>query len=661
VTAKRESPDLPFLPETAETLVLELEGATGRKRLRLLNAGSQFFRGDLFNALLDRARARLEAEGPAGAETDLDMAVYLARNAANENEQANCLFAIGSVWHDSGQLAQAIPAYRKAARIFGQAEEFSGEARVRARLGQAQAAIGELPEALRSYHCALHKAQSINDVRLVAQIKNNLGNAYRQANDYHRAYSSFMQAIEGAQAVSDPELECTARGNLGLTEFELGQYAQAESTLRDAVTCAQRLDNKRLEASHTGDLGNTCRALGKLTEAEKYIRKALSLAKELADPRYEEIGLGDLGILLFQMGRANEAIPMLEQARNLSVSIGELADAAIDAYHLSTAYRDLGDSATEEAILQECLRLAEAGGEWSVKEGALHALAYKSMSKGDFVGAEKLLEEADKVRPLIIDAYNSWSSQHMWGLLARHQRKYAEAERCWEKAFKLATEARNVFGMLSALINRGNVLIMLHHLEEAKSVLHDALERAQAMSLPDDERLIWEVLGLVREQQQDFNGARACYERALALIESGRSALSLEAHRIGFLAIREGPYVRLIRLLTFTRHPASAWEMCERLRSRSLVDILAHAEIPPPSSLPDTLVQAESKLLPILRLRNFEVSQYDTRHVQVVMVEISRLQSNLQSLWEEMASLAPEYVAQRRGEILRWKDVKELL
>lgn len=352
---------------------------------------------------------------------------------------------------------------------------------------------------------------------------------------------------------------------------------------------------------------------------------------------------------------------MLEQACNLSESIGEWADAAIDAYHLSTVYRDLGDSAAEKAVLQQCLRLAETAGEWSVKEGALHALAYKSMSEDDLGGAEKLLMEADKVRPLIMDTYNSWSSQHIWGLLAHHQKKYAEAEHCWGEAFKLANEAGNVFGKLSALINRGSVLIMLHRLEEAESVLHNALECSQAMEFPDDERVIWEALGLAREQQHDFDGALVCYERALALIEGGRSTLSLEAHRIGFLAIREGPYVRLIHLLTFTRNPASAWEICERLRSRSLVDILAYAVIPPPSSLPDTLVQAENELLSVFRLRNFEVSLYDTRHVQMVMGEISRLQGKLRSLWEEMASLSPEYVAQRRGETLRWKDVKELL
>ena len=496
---------------------------------------------------------------------------------------------------------------------------------------------------------------------LIAQIENNLGNTYRKANDYHRASLSFMRAVQGAQLVGDRELECTALGNLGLSEFELGQYARAKSTLHKAIACAAELGDKRLEASHTGDLGNVYRAMGKLIEAEVHCRRALTLAQEIADPRYEEIGKGDLGILLAQLGRANEAITLLKQACALSESIGETADAARDAYHLSTVYRDLGEVKAEEAALQKCLRLAEVGSEWSVREGALHALAYNSMMNSDYVTAEQLLKEADEAAALAPDPYNSGSAPHAWGYLAYHQNKYVEAEHYWDEAFRRAKEAGNVFGMLSALIDRGSVLIMLHRLTEAESVLQDALKRAQTMSLPDDERMIWEVIGAVREQQQDYEGACMCYEHALTIIESGRSALALETHRMGFLALREGPYLRLTRLFVLTDRFSQAWEICERARSRSLVDILANALFPPPTSLPESLVQAERELLPVLRMGIFETSQSDTRHVQIAMEEINRLRAKLDSVWEEMAPLVPEYVDQRRGQILKWKDIKEVL
>lgn len=660
--AKRNSPNPLLAAETVEAFLIELERpTTGSRHLELLKAGTRRFQGDLFNAMLDRARVLFGADDTVRANMLLNMASYLARHVSKGTAQAKCFFAIGNTWHDAGLPAQAIGPYRQAARRFNQANLPAGEARVLARLGQALTAIGKLKQAIPSYRRAFEQARSIKDVQLAAQITNNLGNALRKANKYQQAHLAFLDAIEGARTVNDDELECTARGNLGLTEFELGRYEQAESTLRAAVTCAKKIGNKRLEASHTGDLGNAYRAIGRLSEAEGQYRRALTLAREIADPRYEETGLGDLGALLFQMGRINEAILMLEQARTLSRSIGELADAAQDTYHLSRVYRDLGDNSREGTLLHDCLQLAEAGGELAVKEGALHALAFSAMGKGDFLMAEKYLSEADQIAPLMVDTYNSWLTPHTRGLLEYQQENYSEARRFFEKAYKLAKESRNIFGVLSCLINLGASLVILHQLAKAESVLHDALERAQTMSLPDDERVIWEIIGLAREQQRDYEDACQCYERALTIIENERSMLTVEAHRVGFFATREGTYLRLIGVLVRTNHRPSAWEACERARSRSLVDLLAHAEIPPPLSLPDSLVKAESELLPILRLHSFEVSRADASHWQTAVAAINRLRGRLEVVWEEMRAYAPEYIEQRHGMVLHWDDMKEIL
>jgi tetratricopeptide (TPR) repeat protein len=662
VKVKRQpSPDLFPLPATPEALTLALEMATGRERTLLLNAGRARFRGNLFIALLDRARLRLGEGNVIQAGMLLEMAARLGRKGVNENAQAKSIFAIGALWHDFGQFEPAISAYRQAAQLFHRSGVAGGAARVLARWGQALVAIGKVRQAIRPYRRALRLAQSLNDTKLTAQINNNLGNAYRKASDFRRAHKVFTQAVEGARIVGDGELECTARGNLGLTEFELGRYSQAEISLREAISCARTLGNKWLEASHTGDLGNVCRALGRLAEAEEHYRRGLALAQEIGDRRYEEIGLGDLGILLFQTGRINEAIPLLEQACALSESIGELVDAARDAYHLSTVYREVGDSAAEEAMLHKCLRIAEVTGDFSLKEGALHALAYRAIATGDWSQAAIYLRQADEAAPFTADAYNAWTSPFAWGVLAYQQAAYAEAERRWAEAFRRADQAGNIFGVLNALINRGGTLIMLHRPVEAEPVLRDALYRAQTTGLTDDERLAWEAIGQARELQHDYAGARESYERALAFIESGRSALSLETHRIEFFAAREGPYVRLIRLLALTGTSTVAWEVSERARSRGFVDALARAEMLPPPSLPASLSQTERDLLVALRARQHETAKPDAQRAPNLLAELAQLRTRLHALWEEMASLAPEYIGLRQGQTLGWRDIQELL
>jgi tetratricopeptide (TPR) repeat protein len=661
--SKRERANSVSFPETAEEFAPSLlESPAGKARLRLLRAGIQRFRGNLFNALVQRARADIGSEPTARAKELLEMAEYMMMHAAaSDDARARGLLALGAAWQDEEEYGRAIKTYRKSLKCFRRTGMLGGEARVLARLGQSLAAVGKPEQAKKALRMALKQAQSMEDQALAAQISNTLGNAFRKTGQYRKARVQFVEVVEGARALRNKELESTALGNLGLTEFELGQYTQAESTLHLAIERAKEISNKKLEASHTGDLGNVYRAVGCFPESEACYRRALDLAYELSDFHYQELGLGDLGILMLQMGRVNEAIILLERARTLSESMAEMASAAEDTYHLSLAYRELGQETLEVDLLEESLQLAEAGGALMVKEGALGALANHAIKKGNYSNAEKYLLEADQVTSLIGDTYNSCNVPQARGFLKYQQGNFTEAEQFFNEAFNQARQANNIFGMLNALLNRGSALTMLGRFADAEAALQEALRRAQSIALADDERMIWEALGLTHELRLEYGAAQECYERALSLIESGRSALTVETHRIGFLAIRESPYFRLIQLLFLTRQPSSAWEICERVRSRSLVDMLAQADIPAPVSLPSLLVQQEHELLPILRLRSLDVTRGEARYARVAISEVTQLREKLEALWEEMASFAPEYVDQRRGVTLQWKDAKEVL
>ncbi|MEK7277281.1 MAG: hypothetical protein AAB427_08030 [Chloroflexota bacterium] len=184
----------PSLPETPDALVLALETASGRERARLLNVGRERFRGTLFNALIGRARLLLGEGNAVQAEALMDMAAQLGRKGVDENAQAKCFFAIGTVWHDAGHAEHAIAPYRRASHLFRWAGVGGGEARVLARLSQALAATGKAREAIGPYRRAIRLAESLGEIRLAAQISNNLGNAYRQADDFRRARATFVRA-----------------------------------------------------------------------------------------------------------------------------------------------------------------------------------------------------------------------------------------------------------------------------------------------------------------------------------------------------------------------------------------------------------------------------------------------------------------------------------
>ena len=647
-------------PDSPEKLLLLLESLPAQQRKPFLIAGRERFRGNLFNAFLNQSRVRLNQGLVEQAGELLQMAAWVGRYGVNELAQGKCFFAIGSLWHDFSFIQYALPLYRQAVGKFRKADSLSGEARVHAKWGQAL--VNSQPRvAIRHYHRALRLANAINDQKLTTQVTNNLGNAYLKVEDFRRAWKAFHFALRSAEALGELDLECTARGNLGHTEFELGRYPEAEAILKEAISLSRTLGNDHLETSQTGNLGNVLRALGRLEEAEACYWHALELARHFGDRLYEEIGLGDLGILLFQMGRLNEGITFLEQARAVGEGIGQIGDAARDAYHLTIAYREVGDISAWELAVQECIRLAEAAGDANLQAGILQAQAYQAIALGDWVKAEKFLQYAGELENHHTDTYNACTYPIALGYLAYVQENYVNAEQAWSEAVELAETAGNRFGTLNALMNRASALIMLQRSGEAEKYLHEALKRAQDMNLIDEERLAWEGLGLVMEQQGKFNEAGDCYRQALDLIEVGRQSLEADIHRVGFFAARTGPYTRLVLLLVLSQNKTEAWDICERARSRSLMDALARAEIHIPDSISEALIQSERELLTSLRLRQSELLDANAHQASKLLSELSHLQARLQLIWGEIAQLAPKYAALRHGNTMHFDELRSML
>lgn len=651
-----------FNLESPESTVLALETLIGPDQNAMLAAGRERFRGRLFQALLDRAREHLATNTPEKADISLKLARQLLRYSVNDQAKAKGFFAIGVLWHDYGLLSRAMDHYRGAAHFFRRAGVTDGEMWVQARWGQAQAASGQWRAAIRRYYRAQRLAEASGEARAVAQITNNLGNAYLKTGEYGRAYQAFTAATAQAELLDYPQLTYLARGNLGLAAFELGQFEEAEAALRSAAVLAGELGDRMHQNSFIGSQGNALRALGRLPAAEACFRQAWALAREIGDRSAEELALGNLGILLFHMGRMNEAIAALETAHALSLSLDETLHAAQDAYHLGIAYREIGDKRASTAAFQDCLRLAEKVGDAAVQAGALQALAYQAMNAGDWGEAADYLQQTEVLKSRELDTYNTAALATAWGFWFYQQGRYDEAAVQWEEAIKLNERSGNHFGLLTCRLNYGGALVMKGRFHEAETILQMALKQAQTLGLPDEERVIWEGLGLAHELQGHLVAAQSCYERAIAAVEDGRGELAAESHRLGFFGARQGPYVRLVELLIDKGEAGEAWVIVEKSRARSFVDALARTALLMPGSLPTELAKREQELLGLLHLRQEEMAQMNNgRQLPALLAELAQLREQLQALWNEMATLSPEYVAMRRGEPLSWPALQEVL
>ncbi|MFC6981905.1 hypothetical protein [Streptomyces cirratus] len=147
---------------------------------------------------------------------------------------------------------------------------------------------------------------------------------------------------------------------------------------------------------------------------------------------------------------------------------------------------------------------------------------------------------------------------------------------------------------------------------------------------------------------------------ALSLIEDSRATVGDAQSRVAFVTDRSELYQQAVRLCliladTFQdpayRTEALTW--VERIKSRTLGELMGLGGVDAPTGVPAHVVEAEHEL--VRRVRVHESAGGMSRH------EYHEAWRRLEALWREMEDAAPEYVALRRGRSARPDQIRELL
>jgi len=182
-------------------------------------------------------------------------------------EHAGAWSNLGNAYADSGQSAKAIDAYRQALRIDPE------HARAWYNLAVAYADPGQTAQAIDAYRQALR----INSE--YAKAWNNLGNAYHRSGQIVQAIDAYRQALR-----INPE-DTGAWYNLGNTYHASGQTAQAIDAYRQAL----RINPEFAEAWY--NLGATYKFAGQNDRALEVYRQLKTLSPSQADKFFAEIVL----------------------------------------------------------------------------------------------------------------------------------------------------------------------------------------------------------------------------------------------------------------------------------------------------------------------------------------------------------------------------------
>ncbi len=442
-----------------------------------------------------------------------------------------------------------------------------------------------------------------------AAALSDLGVVLENATDYDRAFSAFQDAAELSRKTNKADLLAAQYRNIGrLNDLRLSRYPSALEAYQKALDIYER-GGEAATANVVQallDMGRCYRLLGNFKEADRHYAEALSGADKIP-ARMDlkaKVLIEQANNAWFQ-ARYEEAFKLQRKAQALAQE-NRLAQVEIMAANTAgLIWWTLGDHQKAMDILEATLTMARE----KVKRpdeiaSTLNNIGLIHRDRQHYDEALRVFDEA-----LTIDT----KLKSRWAMAYDHRNKAltllqmgrpAEALPLFETAVQESHAIGNRINETKALFGLGQTQATLGRLAEARETMQQALEMARAMSIREIEwRCLFELAKLCLPQ--DRLAAETHLRAAVDVIEGMRAEIRIDQLKEAFIDNKLSVYETLVEILVDQGKAEAAFEVAERSRARSFIDLLGNQRL----SLKRAVDQAAYDRHRQIRLRMEETEQ----------------------------------------------------
>ncbi len=491
------------------------------------------------------------------------------------------------------------------------------------------------PNAEKHYEEAADESRKSDPETLIfADVLDGVSLAAWERGELAKAEKGFSEALEIQQRLAPGSLNLAkSLHGLGLVAWSRGDLEMAGNYDLQALDIREKLAPGSLDvASSLNGLGVVASWRGDLAKTEEYFRQALAIQEKIVpDSLNVAKSFNNLGLVAEERGDLAKAEEYLYKSLSINEKLapGSL-DVAVNLLNLSEMMRLRGDLAKAEDYSRQALAIDEklAPGSLDIAEG-LHNLGEISWDRKDLAKAEEYHAQAlairEKLAPGSVEVAESASElakiSRDRGDSAKEQEYYRQALPIWEK---LAPERK---------------------------------EYAEALAA---------FAGLMLEQQQ-LEAASPLFEHALNVLESQTIHLGgSDEVRSNFRAKYLGYYQTYIDLLIQQKRPELAFQVLERSRARTLLEMLAEAHVDvrkgsDPALLDhERLLEADITAKSNSRIR-LQSGKHTEEHVAAANREIEKLLAEHKDVKEQIRVSSPGYAALTQPQPLSAKEIQRQL
>lgn len=560
-------------------------------------------------------------------------ALRVASELDRKQTRALITYAEGERLFDERKAASyqlAIPQYEIAAPLWHELGDFDREAYTRLKLGLTHNALGQKQQALVSAQEATLLYRQLKKQDWEATALNNVGTAYNDLGDKRKALAAFNDALALRRETKDRVGEAITLNSLGATYRDLGEREKALQHYLLSLQIRRELKDRVGEASTLNNLAVLYDDLGEVQQMLDINAQVLPLRR---DPLGRAITLNNIGRGYDRLGSPQEALRYFEQALPLTRQVGDKLWEGRTLNFMGLAYWSLGEQQTALAHFNQALPLFRL------------------------------------VRNVASEA-STWNNL---GLVYNALQQLPAAQQAYQTALPLFRTANDRLGEASVLYSLG---IVYERLGESAKAL-DQHQRSLQLSreLGDPRRLAKANYGIARIKrlQGKFAQARTHVEQSIAHVELMRAKLDSPELRAAFRAATQEYYdlyvdvlMRQHRQQPSKQLAATALQISERARARSLIEMLSEANANLRQGVEESLLQRERELQDKLnektaeqiRLMSGEATPAQTEAVSQMLAQLT---ASLRDAQAEIRRRSPQYAALTQPEPLTVRAMQQQL
>jgi CHAT domain-containing protein/tetratricopeptide (TPR) repeat protein len=476
--------------------------------------------------------------------------------------------------------------------------------------------------------------------------------------DKRKAIEKYHEALELYRRASYRPGEAETLQNIGLVYLALGETQKALDKLNEGLLIRRAIGDRRGEAISLSSIGEAYRTSRELQKAlEKYI-EALPIRREVGDRRGEAITLNNIGTVYLAMGETQKALEKYIEALPIRREVGDRRGEAITLANIGRVYHSLGEIQKALEKHNEALPVFRALGNRREEAITLQNIGAVYQSLGE---TQKALEKYHEALPISRTIGDRIGEAVTLNTIGQVYQSLGETQKALEKH----NEALPISRMIGDRSSEAATLLGFGAIYQSQGETQKALEKY------NEALLLWRKVGsryeegvtllrIARVEQKRGNliQARQTIEQAVSLIESQRTNITGQGARTSYFAWRLGYFESYIDILMeqHKQNPAAgfdavAFEVSERARARSLIELLSESRIDIRQGVDRSLLERERSLQQLLNVK---------AAAQFALLNRKHTPAEADASAKEIAAITTEYEeiqAQIRARSSRYTDL----